>query len=143
MQVTHISIFRQLFVGSLVIALVVGIHAEMLSLLNKNLDRLIAFSRRRLHRFANTGVIIFGMLFILFTHTLEVWVWAGVLLLTGAVDQLEPALYFSLVAFTTVGFGDITLSPEWRLLSALIGANGFLLFGWSTAYMVELVRRTA
>ena len=54
---------------------------------------------------------------------------------------MQPAVYFSLVCFTTLGFGDITLPVEWRLLSALIGANGFLLFGWSTAYMFELMRR--
>ncbi len=40
-------------------------------------------------------------------------------------------------------FGDVTLSADWRLLSGLTAANGFLTFGWSTAYMVELVRRTA
>jgi hypothetical protein len=137
------GIFWQLLIGSGVIALIVGIHAEMLNLLTKNLGLVIDVARRRLQRFANTGVIIVAMLFILLTHTIEVWVWAMVLLVTGAVDGLEPALYFALVAFTTVGFGDITLTPEWRLLSALIGANGFLLFGWSTAYMVELMRRTA
>ncbi len=137
------GIFWQLLIGSGVIALIVGIHAEMLNLLSANLSRIIELARRRLHRFANTGVIIVAMLFILLTHTIEVWIWAMVLLMTGAVQGLEPALYFALVAFTTVGFGDITLTPEWRLLSALIAANGFLLFGWSTAYMVELVRRTA
>ncbi|MDP4822320.1 MAG: potassium channel family protein [Aestuariivirgaceae bacterium] len=137
------DILGQLLIGSGVIALIVGIHAEMLNLLSVNLDRIITFARHRLHRFANTGVIIVSMLFILLTHTIEVWVWACVLLLTGAVQGLEPALYFALVCFTTVGFGDIILVPEWRLLSALIAANGFLLFGWSTAYMVEMVRRTA
>lgn len=137
------DIFWQLLIGSGVIALIVGIHAEMLNVLTVNFSRIVETARRRLHRFANTGVIIAAMLFILFTHTIEVWVWACVLLLTGAVQGLEPALYFALVCFTTVGFGDITLTPEWRLLSALIAANGFLLFGWSTAYMVELVRRTA
>jgi len=137
------AIFWQLLIGSGVIALIVGIHAEMLNLLSANLSRIIELARRHLHRFANTGVIIVAMLFILLTHTIEVWVWAMVLLATGAVDGLEPALYFALVSFTTVGFGDITLTPEWRLLSALIAANGFLLFGWSTAYMVELMRRTA
>jgi hypothetical protein len=63
--------------------------------------------------------------------------------LGGAVADFEPALYFSLVSFSTVGFGDITLGHEWRLLSGLTAAAGFLSFGWSTAYMVELVRRTA
>ena len=82
------------------------------------------------------------MLLVLATVTIEVWVWALVLLLTGAVDALEPAVYFALVCFTTLGFGDITLPVEWRLLSALIGANGFLMFGWSTAFMVELIRKS-
>ncbi|MFO0992144.1 MAG: ion channel, partial [Hyphomicrobiales bacterium] len=82
-------------------------------------------------------------LYIMFIHTIEVWLWAGVLLLVGAIDALEPAVYFSLTTYATIGFGDITIGPEWRLLSALIGANGLILFGWSVAYMVELVRRTA
>lgn len=137
------GILIQLAIGSGVIAVIVGIHAELLNLLSVNFPRLMALARRRLHRFANTGLIIAAMLFILFAHTVEVWLWALVLLAVGAVQGLEPALYFALVSFTTVGFGDITLTAEWRLLSALIGANGFLLFGWSTAYMVELVRRTA
>ena len=64
-------------------------------------------------------------------------------LAVGAFDALEPAVYFALVSFTTAGFGDITLGPDWRLLSGLTTANGFLMFGWSTAYMVELMRRTA
>ena len=70
---------------------------------------------------------------VLATMTIEVWLWALVLIATGAVAGLEPAVYFALVCFTTLGFGDITLPQEWRLLSALIGANGFLMFGWSTA----------
>ena len=76
-------------------------------------------------------------------HSIQVWIWATVFLAVGAFEALEPALYFSLVSFSTVGFGDITLGPDWRLLSALTAANGFMSFGWSTAYMVELVRRTA
>lgn len=137
------GIFIQLVIGSAVIAVIVGIHAELLNLLSVNFPRLMALARRHLRRFANTGVIIAAMLFILFAHTVEVWIWALVLLGVGAVQGLEPALYFALVSFSTVGFGDITLTQDWRLLSALIAANGFLLFGWSTAYMVELVRRTA
>ena len=53
------------------------------------------------------------------------------------------ALYATIITITTVGYGDIILEPNWRLLSGLTAANGFLCFGWSTAYMVELVRRTA
>ncbi|MGI9462741.1 MAG: ion channel [Aestuariivirgaceae bacterium] len=134
---------KQLFIGSLVIAATVAVHAEMLALMSRNSPRLMQLARAHLRRFSNTGFITVGVLYILLAHTIEVWLWAFVLMVTGAVAGLEPAVYFSLVSFTTLGFGDITLSTEWRLMSALIGANGFLLFGWSTAYMVELIRRTS
>ncbi|MFT3989630.1 ion channel [Aestuariivirga sp.] len=133
----------QLAIGSLVIAISVAIQAEMFNLLSTRFDMLLRFERRYLHRFANTGAIILAVLFILLVHSINVWLWAVVFLLTGAFKTLEPSLYFALVSYTTVGFGDITLPPDWRLLSGMTAANGFLLFGWSTAYMVELVRRTA
>ena len=134
-------LIKQLLIGSLVIAGTVAIHAEMLRLMTNRSAGLMQFARANFRGFADTGFSMAGVLFIMFTHTLEVWLWACVLMATGAVKGFEPSLYFSLVSFTTLGFGDITLSTEWRLMSALIGANGFLLFGWSTAYMVELVRR--
>ena len=134
---------RQLLIGSLVIALTVAIQAEMFNILHRHFDLLTQLARRHFRRFANTGVIIVSMLYIMFVHTIEVWLWASVLLLVGAIDGLEPAVYFALTTYATIGFGDIVIGPEWRLLSALIGANGLILFGWSVAYMVELVRRTA
>ena len=107
------------------------------------LDKLITRLRHRFRRFANTAAIVLGVLFVMLVHTVNVWVWAMTFYLVGAFGSFEPSLYFSLVSFTTVGFGDITLNHEWRLLSGLTAANGFISFGWSTAYMVELVRRTA
>lgn len=134
---------RQLAVGTLVIALTVAVQAEMFNLLSHRFESVIRFCRKSLHRFANTGAIIIGVLYILLVHTINVWIWAIVFMLVGAIAEFEPALYFSLVSFTTVGFGDITLGHDWRILSGLTAANGFLTFGWSAAYMVDLVRRTA
>jgi hypothetical protein len=59
----------------------------------------------------------------------------------GQFDTLEPALYFATSTFTTVGFGEIVLTPEWRMLSAAESANGFLLIGWSTAFLVSISAR--
>lgn len=134
---------RQLVIGSLVIVLTVAVQAECFNLLSSRFDIIVRVLRRHLRRFANTGAVITGVLVILFVHTVNVWIWALVFIVVGAFDKMEPALYFSIVSFTTVGFGDVNLSPDWRLLSGLTAANGFLTFGWSTAYMVELVRRTA
>ena len=134
---------RQLLIGSLVIALTVAIQAELFNLLSHRFENVILACRRLFRRFANTAAIIAAVLFVLLVHTINVWIWAVVFILVGAFTALEPALYFSLIAFTTVGFGDIVLDPQWRLLSGLTAASGFLSFGWSTAYMVELVRKTA
>ena len=51
----------------------------------------------------------------------------------ASTDTVEAAAYFSTVAFTTLGYGDIILAPPFRLLSAFQAANGLFLFGWSTA----------
>jgi len=136
-------VIGHLAIGSVVIALAVAIQAEMFSLLSARFESLVLFARRYLRRFANTGVMIVAVLFVLLVQTIIVWIWASVFLIAGAFKELEPSLYFTLIAYTTVGFGDITLGPDWRLLSGLTAANGFLNFGWSTAYMVELVRKTA
>ena len=77
--------------------------------------------------------------------TLVVWVWAIAFLVIGVFVTVEEALYFSIVAFTTLGFGDIILPDEWRLLSGFIAMDGFILFGLSTAFLFEAfnVLRTA
>ena len=54
---------------------------------------------------------------------------------------LEASVYFSLVAYTTLGFGDILLPNDWRLLSGMAAANGLLNFGLLTAILVETLRQ--
>lgn len=132
-----------LAIGSLVIAVNVAIQAEMFALLSGRFEEIRNLVRPRLKRFANTGIIILAVLYVLLVETINVWIWALVFVAVGALPSLEPAVYFSLTSFTTLGIGDIALSADWRLLSGLDAANGFISFGWSTAYMVELVRRTA
>ncbi len=133
----------ELAIGTLIIIINAGVQAEMFASFARRLEAIILFLRRRLQRFTNTAAIVVAVLFVMLVHSVQVWIWAATFMVLGAFHELEPALYFSLISFTTVGFGDITLGPDWRLLSGLMAANGFMSFGWSTAYMVELVRRTA
>ena len=82
------------------------------------------------------------ILWMLVMITVAVWLWAGAFRMLGVFDTLEGAVYFALVAFTTLGFGDVLLPDPWRLLSGICAANGFLLFGLITARFVELMRET-
>lgn len=70
--------------------------------------------------------------------SVEIWIWAIAFLYFDIFTNLEPAIYFALSIFTTLGFGDIVLDEQWRVLSGIGGANGFILFGLSTAYLIEL-----
>ena len=47
---------------------------------------------------------------------------------------------FSLVSFTTLGFGDILLDEPYRLLSGMMAADGLILFGLTTAFLIEFIR---
>ena len=87
---------------------------------------------------ASILVVVIGLMAIL---TTEMWLYAVVYLAIGALDDLETALYFSITSFTTLGFGDVVLDRKWRLLGAIEGANGLLLFGWSTAFLFDIIRR--
>jgi hypothetical protein len=80
------------------------------------------------------------VLWLFLATILEVWTWAMLYIALGAIETLEKAVYFSTVTFTTLGFGDITLDENWRLLSSFEAANGLLMFGWSTALVFAAVR---
>jgi len=49
------------------------------------------------------------------------------------LPDLETALYFSMVTFTSVGYGDVVLTGPWRILASIQAANGVIIFGWTTA----------
>lgn len=73
--------------------------------------------------------------------TAGVWVWAIAFWLLDVFITIEASVYFALVAFTTLGFGDILLPHEWRLLAGMAAANGLLNIGLLTAVLVETLRQ--
>jgi voltage-gated potassium channel Kch len=83
---------------------------------------------------------------LLMLHVIEVVVWAvayRALPSISTLDTFEKAMYFSVVTFTTLGYGDITLpQEEWRMLSGIEALNGILLVGWTTAFLFAVVQRT-
>ena len=84
-------------------------------------------------------LLIIAVLGIVFLHTAEIWAYAFLFMVLGAIEGIEPALYFSTVSFSSLGYGDIVLSQHWRLLGAIEAANGLILFGWSTAFLLSLM----
>jgi len=134
-------ILPQLLLGFVIIVMTMLVHAALFGQTAHWINHLYPVVLRQAGTIGLNGLLIMGVLFVLLALTVDVWIWTGVLLYVDALTKLEEAMYFALVSFTTLGFGDIILEREWRILSGLIAANGLIAFGWSTAFMVELVRR--
>ena len=91
------------------------------------------------------GAILTTVIMATALHALQIVIWAvAYVMLTpvGELQTLEEAVYFSFVTFSTLGYGDITLSEGWRLLSGIEALNGILLVGWTTALLFAVVQRT-
>ncbi len=87
-------------------------------------------------------VLLIGVgVWVLVLITVAVWVWALALFGAGAFRTLEEAMYFALVAFTTLGLGDVLPAKGLRIFGAMASVNGFLSFGLLTALLVEALRQ--
>jgi len=110
------------------------------------LTRIVSGGSERLRAHEGAGraalVIVLGVFGVFALHTIEIWLYAALYRVVLMETQtFEEALYFSTVTFASLGYGDIVLSPRWRLISAIEAANGVILFAWSTAFLFTLTRR--
>lgn len=132
---------EQMATGAILVLVTVLIHGAMLAVAARWVDHVMPHVVSRYGFAGRTSLVGMGILWIFLAVTIEIWAWAIYFNETGALTDLEEAVYFAIVCFTTLGFGDITLPKPWRLLSGVCAANGLIIFGWSTAFMVELVGR--
>jgi len=81
------------------------------------------------------------VLILFFASVFEAFIWGLSYIVLGAIQGFEKALYFSIVTFTTLGYGDITLPEGWRLLASFEAATGIIIFGWTTAIVMAVVQK--
>lgn len=114
------------------------------------LDRIMALvsgrihlsaGRRFKHHFYKIVLAVTTILGIFFLITIHIWLWAFMyrFLDIQELPKFEDAVYFSTVTFTTLGYGDVVLKDDWRVLSGIEAANGIILLGWSTAFVFEIM----
>ncbi len=131
-------------IGAGLVAITVIIHAVGTTGLVQYLAGRFLDSQGKLRSRNVLSALTIAAVVLVFLHAVEIMVWAGVykvLVPVGELADLEMAVYFSFVTFTTLGYGDITLSEGWRLLSGIQALNGILLVGWSTALMFAVVQK--
>jgi hypothetical protein len=133
--------FVQLALGTVLLLASIFIAGLSFWAMEGMIVRMHPWLTREPHRIKLMLVLCVAATWVMVQMTAGVWIWAMSLLALGVFDAMEPAVYFSLVAFTTLGFGDILLPMEWRLLGGLAAANGLLNIGMVTALLVEALRQ--
>ena len=132
---------QQILWGSFYLGICFLIEIMMLTWCVLMVRRFLGKWENRSTILATAGPITIALLFIVVTHTVQVWIWAIVWVLGDVLPDWNAALYFSLVTFTTLGYGDIVLGEGLRIFGAFASVTGLLAFGLSTASMVALMTR--
>ena len=90
---------------------------------------------------ADAMIVTVAIHIVLAAHLLEIGVWAMLFVLCGEFPAFSLAYDHSAVNYTTLGYGNVIMSPAWRLLGPLEAANGMLMFGVSTAIIFTVIQR--
>jgi hypothetical protein len=132
---------QQLAIGAMLIVVTVMVHALATRAALHFTVRIHTRSQVRPGAWRVTLLTAAFVMTMFLAAMLEALIWAWTYIAVGAFDGMESAFYFSLVAFSTLGFGDVVLDPSWRVLSAVEATNGIMMFGWTTALIFWFMQR--
>jgi hypothetical protein len=130
----------QIALGSATLLICAMLHIVIISVMISHLKS-HHYLRSRPSNVRRMGLVAALFLVSLGSHTIHVYIHAFSIWAVGALDGYEPPIYFALVTYTTVGYGDVVLSPDFRILGGMISVTGILMFGMTTAFLVGLFNR--
>jgi hypothetical protein len=118
------------------------IHAVLLAGVSRTVRRLSVSDRAVPEVLQYTLVIVATGTLLVAGHFLEVVVWAHTYDFVGAAPAGTDLVYFAFGNYTTLGYGDVVPVPQWHMLGPMTALNGIMLIGWSTALIIEILRRS-
>jgi hypothetical protein len=87
------------------------------------------------------AIVVLTISFAFAAHLVEIALWAVLFVVCGEFQEFGFAYYHSAVNYTTLGYGDVIMSPAWKMLGPLEAADGALMFGVSTAMIFAVIAR--
>jgi hypothetical protein len=136
-----IPILIPLAVGAIAVVCTIFIHALASSAVVNFVRHERRLGRAGVSFWKDVSIVALAVFLLLVAHLIEISLWAILFLVCGEFHEFGIAYYHSGVNYTTLGYGDIVMSPSWRLLGPLEAANGMLMFGVSTGMIFALIQR--
>ena len=141
MTVDQVAILRPLAFGLVVVLCTILIHALALAAT----VNLVRREQRIGHAGKSFGIdlaiAVVAILIAFAAHLIEMAVWAGLFVICGEFTTFGAAFDHSAVNYTTLGYGNVVMTPSWRLLGPLEAADGMLMFGVTTAMIFAVIQR--
>ncbi len=134
-----------ILIGVLIIGFTILIHGYGTIFWAKFLTKRFKKNKKNFLSKNTVWLLIYTAIFLLALNFLEAIIWGFTYYILPGItefESLEKAIYFSLVTFTTLGYGEITISSSNRILSGIEAMNGVLLLGWTTAMMFSVIQFT-
>jgi hypothetical protein len=140
-QVHQVAIGTPLIVGAGAVLCTIFIHAMALGATVNFFRRETRLGRAGMRYLIDLTIVVLVMSFAFVAHMVEVAVWALLFLICEEFQTFGSAYYHSAVNYSTLGYGDVIMSPSWKLLGPLEAADGSLMFGVSTAMVFAVILR--
>jgi len=128
---------QHLLIAAALVAVTVAVHAAGFGLVLGTLVRRHAPPPAR--AWPITWLLVRMAWVLMLIHVAEICVWALFYRWQHCLPDAESAFYFSGVTYTTLGYGDVVLPPEWRLLAPLEAMAGILMCGLSAGLFFATV----
>jgi hypothetical protein len=81
------------------------------------------------------------MLIMMLGNLAQIALWAILFVWLGEFGELYEAIYHSAVNFTSLGYGDVVMSKNWKLLGPLEAVNGVLMLGMTAAALMAILQQ--
>jgi hypothetical protein len=140
-QVHQVAIVTPLTVGAGAVICTIFIHSLALGATVNFFRRETRLGRAGMRYLIDLTIVVLVMSFAFVAHLFEIAVWALLFMICGEFKDFGAAYYHSAVNYSTLGYGDVIMSPTWKLLGPLEAADGSLMFGVSTAMIFAVILR--
>jgi len=136
-------VFEKIAIALAIMFMCTLIHAVFMVTGNRALDRHLRKFDPNRHPIYEVSVIWLLIMWMFLSICLQATLWALTYIANPDITALpdaKTAFYFSMVTYTSLGYGDIVLTGDWRAMSAIQAANGLIIFGWTTALIFYYIQ---
>jgi len=133
---------QQILLGTGLLTFSAMVHVCAIVLSVPNFSKVATmFNMAKLPRLRAAVLLCFAVFIVVLAHTVQIWTWSLVFLQITELPDLDTSFYFATVTYTTLGYGDVVLGADSRIVATFCAITGLLTFGISTAFLIGVLSR--